>query len=86
MEYSPQLRKASKKYLDVQTMASKKRIVDAIASLPEGDVTKLKGRDGYRLTVGGFRVLFDYTDRKTEDGAIIIDVVAIGPRGDIYKK
>ena len=54
--------------------------MDAIDDLPEGDTKKLKGRKGYRLIIGGYRVLFDYVDSST------IDVVIIGPRGDVYKK
>ena len=60
--------------------------MDAVDKLPEGDITKLRGREGYRLTVGGFRILFDYTNKMTSDGKLIIDIVAVGPRGDIYKK
>jgi len=43
-------------------------------------VRKLHGRKGYRLAIGGFRVLFEYIDSHT------IDIVAIAPRGDVYKK
>ena len=42
------------------------------------NVTKLQGRDGFRLRVGDWRVIF------AEDGTII-DVIAIGPRGGIYE-
>jgi len=86
MEYRAYYRKAAEKYLDSQSRSNQMRIIDAIDKLPDGDITKLKGRDGYRLTIGGFRVLFDLTDEATEDGKMIIDIVAIGPRGDIYKK
>lgn len=86
MAYSIQYRRAAEKYLDSQTSAVQFRIMDAVDNLPKGNVIKLKGRNGYRLTIGGFRVLFDYTDTKTKDGKIIIDIVAIGPRGDVYKK
>ncbi len=41
-------------------------------------VTKLQGRDGYRLRVGDWRVIF------TDDGAML-SILAIGPRGDIYR-
>ena len=80
MAYKPQYSRNAEKYLDAQTKSVQSRIMDAVDKLPEGDVIKLQGREGYRLTVGGFRVLFDYL----EDN--IIDVIAIGPRGDIYKK
>ena len=80
MGYDIKYSRASEKYLDIQTNTTRKRIMDAIDDLPNGDVIKLKGRSGYRLTVGGFRVLFDYENDTT------IDVVTIAPRGDVYKK
>lgn len=45
---------------------------------PEGDIKSLTGRDGYRLRVGDYRVLFDIIEK---------DVVVheIGLRGQIYK-
>ena len=84
MEYRVHYRKLAEKYIDAQPKHIKKRIMNAVDKLPEGDVTKLKGRDGYRLTIGGFRVLFDIYDETSD--IKIIDVVAIGPRGDVYKK
>ena len=80
MGYDVKYHRAAEKYLDSQTDATRKRIMDAIDDLPEGDVIKLKGRKGFRLTIGGFRVLFDYVDDST------VDVVTIAPRGDVYKK
>jgi mRNA interferase RelE/StbE len=80
MSCNAQYSRTAEKYLDAQTKVVQKRIMDAVDKLPSGDVKKLQGRDGYRLTVGGFRVLFDFIDDN------VIDVVAIGPCGDIYKK
>lgn len=42
------------------------------------NVSKLQGRDGFRLRVGDWRVIF------AEDGTVI-DVIAIGPRGGVYE-
>ena len=80
MAYEVMYSRVAEKYLDKLQPATQKRIMDAIDKLPEGDVKKLQGRDGYRLTIGGFRVLFDYIGDNT------IDVLLIGPRGDVYKK
>ena len=41
------------------------------------NVKKLQGREGYRLRVGDWRVIFD------EDGTVI-DIIDVGPRGGIY--
>jgi mRNA interferase RelE/StbE len=67
------------KFLKKQDKSTQQRIITAIEKLPlEGDIIKLQGTDGYRLRVGTFRVLFNV------DG-IIIDIIDIGNRGQIYK-
>ena len=61
----------------------KSRIAAAFDKLelepPEGDIKKLQGRDGYRLVVGDYRILFDIENDR-------IDVFKIAPRGQVYKK
>ena len=86
MGYSAQYQKSAEKYLEAQTKVRRLRIMNAVDALPSGDVVKMKGRAGYRLVVGDFRVLFDYTDKIDDDGKTIIDIITIGPRGDVYKK
>jgi mRNA interferase RelE/StbE len=49
---------------------------DDPASLVQ-NVVKLQCREGYRLRVGDWRVIF------AEDGTVI-DIIDIGPRGGIY--
>lgn len=66
------------KFLQKQDKNAQQRIIDAIGRLPSGDIKKLKGKDGYRLRVGSFRVLFDVN-------GTIIDIIDIGNRGQIYK-
>jgi mRNA interferase RelE/StbE len=44
------------------------------------DVKKLQGRDGYRLRMGGYRALY-----RVMDDVLVIEVVAIGSRGGVYK-
>ena len=63
------------KKLDKPTI---KRIISAIEMLPSGDVKKLRGKDGYRLRVGDFRVIFD------KDGNVLY-IIKIGNRGQVYK-
>ena len=59
------------------------RIAEALDKLelepPEGDIKKLRGRDGYRLAAGGYRILFDIENDR-------IDIFKIAPRGDVYKE
>jgi len=44
------------------------------------DIDTLKGRAGYRLRIGQYRII--YTRQEDE---LTIEIVRIRPRGDIYK-
>lgn len=59
-------------------------IIEAISLLennprPNG-YKKLKGREGYRIRIGNYRVIYDIIDNK-----LIIDVISLGHRKDIYR-
>ena len=58
-----------------------RRKVQEVAADPANarNVKKLKGRDGYRLRVGDWRVVYDI-----EAGVVVLIVIEIGPRGGIY--
>lgn len=62
------------------------RIVEAFDRLaidPRGpglDVAPLRGRPGFRLRIGGWRAIY-----QVEEDRLIILVLDIGPRGDVYK-
>ena len=58
-------------------------IFNAIAALaqnprPRG-FKKLKGRDGYRIRVGNYRIIYDIFDTE-----LVIDIIALGHRRSIY--
>ena len=72
------INKKAQKYINKQPVAIRTRLIDAIDRLPDGDTTDLVNTNGYRLRVGGLRVIFDITN-----DSIIIRKVA--PRGQIYK-
>lgn len=40
---------------------------------------KLKGRDGYRIRVGNYRIIYEIFDQ-----ILTIDIIAVGHRKDIY--
>jgi len=40
---------------------------------------KLKGRDGYRIRVGNYRIIYDIYDSE-----LVVDIIALGHRKDIY--
>jgi mRNA interferase RelE/StbE len=78
IELSP----TAKKRLERMNEPIKGRIKNALRKLasdpPQGDVKTLSGKDGYRLRVGGYRILFDVADE-------CIAVYDISPRGQAYK-
>lgn len=41
---------------------------------------KLKGRSGYRIRIGDYRVIYDIIDSQ-----LIIDIITLGHRKDIYE-
>lgn len=73
-----QYSKQALKFLKKQDRPTQKRIISAINSLPAGDVKALQGRNGYRLRVGDYRVIFD------KCGSILY-IEKIDNRGQIYK-
>ena len=46
---------------------------------PNNNLTKLQGRDGYRLRIGDWRVIYELQDER-----LVMLVLDMGPRGDIY--
>lgn len=70
------------KYLKGMNQPDKGRIISALEKLaqepPQGDIKSLTGKDGYRLRVGSYRVLFDANENN-------IVVYTIAPRGQAYK-
>ena len=70
--------KDAEKFLRKQTKHVQQRIMSAIEKIPSGDIKKLKGRCGYRLRVGSYRILFD-------ENGVIINIIDIDNRGQIYK-
>ena len=80
--------KASIKAIKSFDKSMKLRIKSGIEGLnedpPKGDIKKMQGFNPpiYRLRIGKFRVLYEYTNIDKEEILIIKD---IGSRGDIYK-
>jgi mRNA interferase RelE/StbE len=77
------LSRKAQKFIDGLNDPVKSRIIDALEKLqqepPEGDIKPLYGDGGFRLRVGGYRILFS----KTQDNLVVAE---IGSRGQIYKK
>ncbi len=82
MKYSIEFDKRAVKFIAKQPQAQKERIFKAISKLPDiGDIKALRGHDGYfRLRVGDYRIIYT-----VNDATLVIRVVEVGNRGDIYK-
>lgn len=83
-EYSVTISKTAQKQLDKLADNIANPLIEVIQSLannprPHGYI-KLKGRDGYRIRKGNYRIIYDIFD-----AVLIIDVVAVGHRKDIYE-
>lgn len=84
MVYQITLRKEAVKTLEKINEPYYTAIKRAIYSLshnprPQG-CKKLKGRDGYRIRVADYRIIYDIFDN-----VLLVDVIALGHRKDIYE-
>jgi mRNA interferase RelE/StbE len=81
--YSVSLSKTAVRQLDRLPEETAETILKAIHRLAENPrphgVKKLKGREGYRIRRGDFRIIYDIYDRQ-----LVIEVIAIGHRKDVY--
>jgi len=84
--YKVSYRKAALKYLRKMPKNRAVNFIDAFKLIAKRDteglnITKFKQLDGaYRLRIGDYRAIYIVT--KTE---LIIEVITIGSRGDVYK-
>ncbi|HUU39623.1 MAG TPA: type II toxin-antitoxin system RelE/ParE family toxin [Desulfatiglandales bacterium] len=85
--YALKYRQQARNYLARLPLKIKSTIVNALHQLAENpdnpslDIDVLKGREGFRLRVGQYRVIYT-----RQDDRLIIEIVKIRPRGDIYKR
>ena len=81
--YKINFNKKSKKKLDKMSDAIITPIIEAIEGLAENPrpqgCKKLKGRTGYRIRVGNYRIIYEIFDE-----ILLIDVIDLGHRKDIY--
>jgi len=84
MAYSVTLKKRAIKALETINEPYYSNIKTAIYSLadnprPQG-YRKLKGRDGYRIRVADYRIIYDIIGNE-----LLVDVIDLGHRKDIYE-
>lgn len=82
-KYKIEFDKNTVKFLSKQSRSNKERIFNAIARLPfERNIKAMQGYAGYyRLRVGDYRIIYTVNNE-----ILIIRIIRIGNRGDIYKK
>ena len=85
--YILKYRRQARNYLARLPLKIKSTIVNILHQLvanpdnPSLDIDVLKGREGFRLRVGQYRVIYT-----RQDDRLIIEIVKIRPRADIYKR
>jgi len=82
-KYIIELTKKAKKKLDKLPDSTAFQLIETIVQLennprPIGS-KKLKGRDGYRVRSGNYRIIYEIIDHK-----LIIEIIDLGHRRDIY--
>ena len=77
------IKKPAKKFIDRLPMNEKRRIVEAIERLPDGeDIKRLKGHaDLLRLRVGEYRIIYT-----VDNGELVVCIIDAGNRGEIYRR
>ncbi len=83
MNYKIIIERKAEKFILKQPKEQQLRILSAINKLPlTGDIKQLRGHsDVYRLRVGTYRIIYSINN-----GELLIYVIDVGNRGDIYKK
>lgn len=82
MSYRIVIERPAMKFLMKQPQEQRERILKAIQGLPDvGDIKPMAGqKDLYRLRVGSYRVIYT-----VENDLLIVRVLTVGNRGDVYK-
>ena len=82
MQYRIEIDKRAVKFIAKQPKAQRERLFRAIYRLPfMGDIKAMQGYAGfYRLRVGDYRVIYT-----VNDDVLLVRVIEVGNRGDIYK-
>ncbi|MGN0456950.1 MAG: type II toxin-antitoxin system RelE/ParE family toxin [Acutalibacteraceae bacterium] len=82
MQYRIEFDKRAVKFISKQPKPQRERLFKAIYMLPlSGDIKAMQGHQGYfRLRVGDYRVIYT-----VDDNVLIVRIIEVGNRGDIYK-
>lgn len=75
---------AAKEIQNITTRKDRRRVVEKIRRLADdprpGGCEKLSGQDRYRVRQGNFRIIYSINDDR-----LVIHVVKVGDRKDVYR-
>ncbi len=84
MTYSIEILRSAQKELGKIGLRDRERIINAIRLLAidprPPSCRKLSGRPAWRIRVGSYRVIYE-----VDDGRIVVTVIAIGHRREVYR-
>jgi mRNA interferase RelE/StbE len=82
VEFRPVVLKSVKRFPKRDLVKIKKKIDDLSVNLPDPTTTKMKGNNPFhKVRSGDYRIIYEIYDDK-----LVILVVKIGHRKDLYKK
>jgi len=82
IEFRPAVLKSLKRFPRRDLVRIKKRIEELGNNLPSPKTTKMKGNNSFhKVRSGNYRIIYEIHDNK-----LIILVVKVGHRKDVYKK
>lgn len=82
LDYTPNAAKQLRAVRDVRLKAALKRALDGLINSPRPPgCLKMSGRlDHWRIRVGDWRVIY-----RIEDARLVVLVISVAPRGEIYR-
>ena len=79
--YKVIIEKTAAKFIESQTHKQQERLLRSIYSIPNGKIKPLQGFENiYRLRIGDYRIIY-----RVNNEELVIIVLKIGNRGDVYK-
>ena len=82
VEFRPNILKSVKRFPKRDLVKIKKKIDELSINLPDPAITKMKGNNTFhKVRSGDYRIIYEIHDNK-----LVILIVKIGHRKDVYKK
>jgi len=82
VEFRPAVLKSLKRFPKKDLVKIKKKIEELGSNLPSPNITKMKGKNPFhKIRSGDYRIIYEIHDDK-----VVILIVKIGQRRDVYKR